>query len=273
MRTLILGFIKKSLPAAVSSLVFLAAAGLTGCDNSTDRSANGGLPQEDRYIYRPFPDAQIEIAGKKVALSQLWQEKPLLFTMVYTRCAGVCYPFVWSLKEAIPHVGGLGKDYRIVVVSFDPEDNVETMQTMARRVGLADQVDWLFGVTSENDIQRLAESIGYWKTWDPTTRQYDHPAMLVGVTQNGHIARFLVGADVAPARLYEVVRELRGEYISAYPLPRKNVIFSCFQYDPAQGLTLDWGFLLLLLPGVVTIGGTCWVFWRAGRIRRHNFSH
>ena len=251
----------------LGSTLLLVSIMSSSCANKATSDADNPFPDESRYLYRKMPDAPLIMADSTVALSQLWQDKPLIFTMVFSRCAGVCYPFISSLQEALPKVGGLGTDYRIAVVSFDPEDNTETMQGMAHLLDLADHPDWLFGITARESIDSLTQSIGYWTRWDSTRKQYDHPAVLVGILKGGLIARFLVNATVSPPRLHEIVRELRGEFISAYPKPNPNVIFSCFQYDPSEGFTLSWGFFLLLLPAVVTIGGTGWIFW-SSRHRR-----
>ena len=255
------------LRAAAVLLHLSAALLLWQCQPPAPQDYPDSMPREDAYLYRTFPDARIATASGTVTLSRLWQQQPILFSLVYTRCAGVCYPFVHSLKQALRSIDGLGKDFRMVVVSFDPRDQVKDMQAMARRLGLDRHPDWIFGVTTAKEINRLAESIGYWRRWQPDIRQFDHPAMLVGIRQDGRIARFLIGGSVSAARLYEVVRELRGKFIAAYPLPRKNVIFSCFQYDPEKGLVLDWGFLILLIPGFITFGGTGWLFWRGRRFR------
>ncbi|GBC84440.1 hypothetical protein HRbin11_00868 [bacterium HR11] len=225
-----------------------------------------GIPREERYLYRPVPNVTVTTRNGTVSLDRLWQDRSVLLTLVYTRCAGVCYPFVRSLKEAVRRVGGLGRDYRVVVLSFDPRDTVETMASMARAVGLADHPDWVFGVTTPAAIERLTRTVGYWTRWDAATRQYDHPSVLIGIDR-GRVVRFLVGAAVVPDRLYEVVRELRGEFVGTYPLPRKNVVFRCLQYRPGQGTTLDWGFLLLPAPGFVAFGMTALIFWKVRRRR------
>ncbi|RMD95093.1 MAG: SCO family protein [Calditrichaeota bacterium] len=231
---------------------------LIGADDKITKD----IPREDYYIYHTIPDAVIQTQKGKITLYQLLKEGPLLFTMVYTRCGGVCYPFIFSLKKAVNRVGGLGKDYQILVISFDPMDTPQTMRAMAQAEGLADNENWIFGTTSQESIKQVASSIGYWAKWDSTRKQYDHPAVLIGLNKKGKILRFLVGASVPPVRLAEVINEIRGKFIPSYPLPRKNVIFSCFQYDPEKGIRLDWGFLLLLLPGIITLGGTLWIFRR-----------
>ena len=253
---------------AAGGLWLLAALLFSGCEGTSSPEYPEAMPREEKYLYAPFPDASIQTAEGIRSLSSLWREKPILFSLVYTRCAGVCYPFVHSLKKALQAVDGLGRDFRVVVVSFDPRDRLHDMQAMARRLSLHQNRDWIFGVTQAETINRLAASIGYWRRWQPDIQQYDHPAMLVGIRRDGRIARFLIGGTVSAVRLYEVVRELRGEFIAAYPLPRKNVIFSCFQYDPEKGMVFDWGFLILLLPGFVTFGGTGWLFWRGRKFRQ-----
>lgn len=226
-----------------------------------------GPPSEGRYLYRSVPDIPIrsEPAGM-TSLSALWRERPLLLTLVFTRCAGVCSPMLRSLKAAAASVGGAGRDYRILVLSFDPRDTLSDMAELADHVGVAGDPAWVFGVASAEDIARIVRATGFWFEWEAASRQYDHPAMVIGI-RDGRIMRFLIGGAIAPVRLNEVIRELRGGFVPAYPLPRK-VLFRCFQYDPASGRWApDWGLLLLLLPGMATILGTIWLFRREGAHR------
>lgn len=44
------------------------------------------------------------------------------------------------------------------------------------------------------------------------------------------------------------------------------MLFRCFGYDPRRdALTFDWGALVLLLPGALSILCTSWIFSRRGR--------
>ena len=80
-------------------------------------------PNEDFYVYKPIPDIQIQTSGSTTTrLSTLWHDKPFLLTMIFTRCTGVCSPFLHSLRAAASDTHALGQDYRIVVLSFDPND-------------------------------------------------------------------------------------------------------------------------------------------------------
>jgi protein SCO1/2 len=228
-------------------------------------SDTAGLPDEGRYINRVVPDILAHSQQTPdLRLSGFWRDKPVLLTMIFARCAGVCSPFLSSLKSAADSVGGLGRDYRVVVLSFDPQDTRADMAALARHLALQNDGGWVFATSEPTEIRRVADAMGFWFRWDEGRHQFDHPAMLAGV-RNGQILRLLVGGTVSPVRLGEVIDELRGGFVKAYPLPGK-VMFRCFQYDPAtQRYRPDWGFLLLFLPGSVALFGTFWVFRTARR--------
>ena len=218
-------------------------------------------PNEDFYVYKRLPDIEIHTTGAAVTrLSTLWQSKPVLLTMIFTRCAGVCSPFLRSLKSAASDAHGLGHDYRITVLSFDPQDTAADMDMMADSIGVKSDPNWIFGVASDTDIRRLAAAGGFWFQWDPSIRQYDHPSVVVAIDR-GRVLRMLVGANVPDASLREVVQELHGKFVASYALTGK-VAFRCFEYDPNSGrYSFDWGILFMLLPATFAMLAVYWAFF------------
>jgi protein SCO1 len=219
-------------------------------------------PEEDAYVYKQVPDVQIVRTGVDATrLSALWQDKPVLLAMVFSRCVGSCSPFLRSLKSAVSDAGGAGSAYRVVVLSFDSADTAADVEAMATNTGIAPNTGWVFGVAPQADIRRLAEATGFWFQWDQTTEQYDHPSMVVAIDR-GRVLRMLVGATVSVTQLREVVQEFGGKFVPAYVLPGK-LAFRCFEYDPSTGrYSLDLGLLLLILPGGFALMATMSVFYR-----------
>jgi protein SCO1/2 len=187
----------------------------------------------------------------------------VLLTLVFTRCAGVCSPYLRALHAADAQLGA-PSDLRRVVLSFDPRDTVEDMRQTAAHMGIAGSSDWIFGVATPEDIGRVTRAAGFWFAWDAAREQFDHPAMLVAIRE-GRVVRLLVGGTVTAARLAEVLHEARGQFVASYPLPGQ-VRFRCFEYDPATGRsTLGWGATLLLVPAAVAASGTLLLFGRRQR--------
>jgi cytochrome oxidase Cu insertion factor (SCO1/SenC/PrrC family) len=230
--------------------------------------APGSLPEEGRYLGRRVPDLAFRDArGQAGSLLAFGRKEPLLLALVFTRCVGVCSPLLASLARAQDALGDSGRVYRTLVLSFDPRDTPADMGELAARLGLREAADWSFAVAAEGDVRRLADTFGFWYSWDADVGQFDHPGMLVALDR-GRVVRLLVGPQVEPVRLQEVVRELRGDFVPAYPQPGR-VAFRCFQYRADTGeLRLDWGFLILLVPGLLAGTATLGLFragerWRA----------
>lgn len=218
-------------------------------------------PNEDLYIYKEIPDIEIQPVGTAASrLSTIWRNEPVLLTMVFTRCAGVCSPFLRSLKAAAADAGGVGRDYRIVVLSFDPNDSRADMERLADSLQVKSHPGWILGVAAAADIRRLATASGFWFEWDPSLQQYDHPSLVVALDR-GRVVRMLAGANVPDASLREVVQELRGKFVASYALTGK-VAFRCFEYDPESGrYSLDWGLILMLLPAAFAVLAVIWTFF------------
>jgi len=224
-------------------------------------------PEEGRYVGRLVPDLVFQDAqGREGSLHAFGRQAPMMLALVFTRCAGVCSPFLASLARAQEVLGDSGGAYRTLVLSFDPRDTAEDMGELARQLGLREADGWTFAVSAEGDVKRLADAFGFWYSWDADRGQFDHPGMLVALDR-GRVVRLLVGTQVPPTRLQEIVRELRGDFVPAYPQPGR-VLFRCFQYRADTGeLRLDWGFLILLVPGLLAAVGTLVLFRAGGRYR------
>jgi protein SCO1 len=216
-------------------------------------------PSEDRYVYHNIPDVLIHTDAGPEELATVWHDRPVLLTMIFSRCGGVCSPFLHSLNSAISDAGGLGADYRVVVLSFDPRDRISDMQTIAEELGVKSNTNWIFAVASLPDIERVAAATGFWFQWDRARQQYDHPSVVVAIDR-GKLVRMLAGTTVPSASLRETVQELRGKFVDSYALAGK-VAFRCFEYDPNSGrYTFDWGLLLMLLPAIAALLATAWAF-------------
>jgi cytochrome oxidase Cu insertion factor (SCO1/SenC/PrrC family) len=231
---------------------------------AAQRAPREDPPDETRLLNTPLPDVTLETtSGARIPLSAVGGGKPLVLGFVFTRCGGVCSPFLRSWRTADQALSR-GSAIHRVVLSFDRRDTAADMKALAAHVGASNDPNWTLAIAAPDDVRRLTEATGFWFEWDHTRQQFDHPAMLAGI-RNGRLVRLLVGGSISSGRLNELVREVTGEFVASYPLPGR-VRFRCVQFDPATGrVSLDWGFALLLVPVVVTAAATLVMFGVARR--------
>jgi cytochrome oxidase Cu insertion factor (SCO1/SenC/PrrC family) len=229
-------------------------------------------PDEERLLYTQVPDIQLTTSiGTQVRLSKVSRGRPLLLAFVFTRCAGVCSPFVRSWRSAERSVGRPAAYWRLVL-SFDPRDTPADMATLAHHLDVESGEDWTFAIAAPGDVRRLADVTGFWYEWDRNLNQFDHPAMLAGI-RSGRLVRLLIGGSVTSARLDELVREVSGVFVPSYPLPSR-ARFRCVQFDGTTGrVVLDWGFALLLVPVFSTSMATMGLFMVGARRRASRCRH
>lgn len=229
------------------------------------------FPVESRYIYKDIDDAVIITSdGRTTSLSQIWQDKPLILTLIFSRCSGICFPLVSSLKYCVEKIDdGKNSDFYVVVLSFDPADSPEDMAMLKEAHNLSSRKNWIFGVFADStQIKKFSREIGFWYKWVDSTGQYDHPGMVVGIRQ-GKVVRILVGGNVTLVKLREVIQEIKGEFVPFYGI-QKDVAFRCVNYDPETGkIKIGIGTLILFAPPVLTFALTFAIF---GFARRGNFA-
>ena len=130
-------------------------------------------PSEERLLNTPVPDIWLTTdTGTRVKLSQLAPARPLVLTFVFTRCAGVCSPFLMSWRSA-DRALGRQEAYARLVLSFDPRDTQADMSALSRHLALEESDNWTLAVGDPHEVRRLAEAIGFWWDWDDRRQQFD----------------------------------------------------------------------------------------------------
>lgn len=206
---------------------------------------------EESNLFTPVADVDLATDGNKsFKLSEIYQGSPVILTFVFTRCAGICSPLLLHIKENV-RILNPKENFKIVVVSIDPEDTPEDMAKYSTLYSLHEDKRWIFATTPQ--IEELNTSVGFAPILDSLSGQYEHEALLVGLNEEGYIVRKQIGIR-STDELHSLLKEINNEFILSYPLPRENMLFSCFTYDPATGKkSPSIGLLILLLPAVLTL--------------------
>ena len=195
-------------------------------------------------------------AGRAVKLGDYFGRKPVVLSFVYYQCPMLC-PLtlngISSALKALPFTPG--KDFDIVIVSFDPRDTPETAnakkQAHLAHWKTADTADgWHFLTADEATIKQVTSAAGFTYQWDESTGQFAHVSGLLTLTPEGRLARYFYGVEYSPKELrLALVESGQGRIGSAV----EEILLYCFHYDPTTG-RYGWAVMTLVrLGGLLTV--------------------
>ncbi len=190
-------------------------------------------------------DAQVPLdatfrdeTGAGVRLGDYFDTKPVILVLAYYECPNLC---TLVLNATLASVQDLkldaGRDFEIVVVSFDPRETsalaAQKKETYTRRYGRpAGDEGWHFLTGDPPAIAQLAKSVGFRFAFDPKTNQFAHPSAIMVLTPEGTISRYFAGIEYPPAELRLALVAASDRRIGSLT---DQIFLLCFHYNPLTG--------------------------------------
>lgn len=184
--------------------------------------------------------ALIDHEGKPFALGEL-RGRPAILLLSYYDCDGTCSTFNRSLAHALDGVGRfrIGTGYRVLTVSFDKRDTIETTRAFVAKAGLPEalRAGWRHAVLrdAEPDIPRLTASLGFNFFWSRADQTFLHPNVMVFLTPDGRVARYLYGNRLNPGDIEKALIEADWNRIANSTSMIDMLTGVCFSYSYADG--------------------------------------
>ena len=210
-------------------------------------------PDEMGYLLKNIPDVPVRTAESSLQpLSSWYSQKPMILTLAYSRCPGVCSPYVLQIRDQLAMQSIAEDKFQMVVLSFDSTDNAQTLSKLAGYSKVnPPPSNWTFAVLSTESREELAASLGL--KWEKLGELYDHNSLLLLVSTEGKILQRVEGLP-SNDQWNRLFREITHEFVPVYSTLGENIWTSCFRYDPASGTwRMNWGLLLILIPSVATV--------------------
>jgi len=213
----------------------------------------------------------VDHEGRKVALADFFDgERPVAFTLNYYRCRVVCSVQLNGLAEALAGLDWrAGDDFRVVTLSIDPHetpaDAAKKRSNIIDVVGKGDDIDWTFLTGDELPIRALASQLGIGYAYDAEQDQYAHPGVVVFITPDGRVSRYVYGLAYEPLDVKLGLYEAADGKIGS---PVDQIYLSCFSYDPSIGRYGPFAMGIMRLGGILTmlvLGTVLFFLWRRER--------
>jgi protein SCO1/2 len=205
--------------------------------------------------------------GKQVKLRDYFDGvHPVVLTFAYHSCPVLCGMVLNNEADGLKEIGwSIGKEYRAVTISIDPEDPLDRTQAKRKSIlyeyGRPGTEDWTFLLGDAIAIKQVADAAGFEYQYDERQKQWGHPSVVMIVTPDGKMARYLYGLEFPPNDLrLGLIEAKKGKSISTV----EQIIMYCYHYDPQGGkyvlvanrvMQVGAGGMALILFGVL---GSLW---------------
>jgi protein SCO1/2 len=230
---------------------------------------------EEIPVDLPFVDSNGDTVSLRSVLLQ--DDLPAMLVLHYSDCPMLCGLVLNGVSEAARSVDLVpGREYRIVSVSIDPLETPQRAKASEKRFNGelpegSDSDSWRFLVGPQSSIDTLANALGFIYFYDEKNGEYAHPALMMLLTPEGRISRYLYGIEFNPRDvklgLLEAGRGKIGD-------PVDKLLLYCFHYDPDSESYVVFASNVMRVGGAITLAllalllGALW--WRD---HRHATSH
>lgn len=227
-----------------------------------DQRLNQQIPLELEFI---------DENGQPVHLQQYFGEKPVVLTLVYYQCPMLCSQVLNGLTSSLNVLKfNVGREFNVVTVSFDPRDTPATASDTKKRFlqryrRPGSEQGWHFLTGKKDQIDALAQAVGFRYAWDPEIQQYAHASGIMLLTPDGHVAQYYYGIEYAPRDLkLGIIQTSQGKIGSLVD----QMLLYCYHYDPSRGKYGAAIFNILrisALASVLVLGGFMFLMFRRDR--------
>jgi protein SCO1/2 len=177
-------------------------------------------------------------------------DKPTILSFVYFDCPGMCSPLLSGISDAVSKLDmQLGKDYLVITISFNTNDTPEKARikkvNFVQNISQENREHWKYLTGEEENIKTITQAVGY--KYKPQGFDFAHPSLIILLSPEGKITRYLYGIEFLPFDLkLAVIEAQKGQ---AMPTINRIIDF-CFAYDPGEK---TYGLQVTKIVAILTI--------------------
>lgn len=182
--------------------------------------------------------------------------RPAVLNLGYYGCPMLCGLVLNGLTKAVAAMGWTpGEQFTILSLSIDPQETPRLARDKKRNyinsLGKAQATaGWHFLTADEAVSRAVADAVGFGYRYDALKNQYVHPAVLVILTPDGRVSRYLYGIEYPERTLrLSLVEAAEGKVGSTVD----RVLLTCFEFDPELGSYRVAAMGLMRLAGALTV--------------------
>ncbi len=218
-------------------------------------------PNQKVTLNTTLPDVKLlDSYGKTVSIKEIIGGKVLIISPIYTRCQTACLLITDSVMSVVDKVEGLGVNYNVLTLTFDPDDDQKQMEKFRNTWQLDNKPGWTVAGGGKGEVEKLLKALDFQYTLDGETGEFLHPNLLIVITPMGKISKYIYGVnyDEKNVRLSILAAKKEGSSLTL----TEGVLLWCYRYDPLTGKYIfDWGLVCELIGGIAFFISIPFFFW------------
>jgi protein SCO1 len=263
----------------VTATLFLTLALAVDPLGGPDAPSSGAVPKQvaelafEQKLGSQVPTDAVfrDEQGKTVRLGDFVGRRPVVLVLAWYRCPQLCTLVLNGLLDGLKGVPYRpGSEFEVVVVSFDPRETPELAADKKAhyvesygRPGA--ESGWHFLTGDKDQIDRLADAVGFHYAFDAKNDRYDHPSGVMILTSEGQVSRYLFGIRFLPRDLkLGIIEASEGKVGSVVD----SLMLFCFHYDAETGAYSFAIKNVVRAGGVITVIAICVMLIRLLRAER-----
>lgn len=234
-----------------AALAIMLTAGAVRADQPLPQPLQQAGITEHLGIQVPADIRLTDADGTPVEFGSFFDgQRPIVLVMQYYECPMLCGMVMNAVNTALKALPWtVGREYQFVGVSVDPTEGPALAK--AKQTAYADAFGrdsrWNFLVGSQDEIRRLADSVGFGFQYDAVTKEYAHAAVITVLTPRGVVSRYLYGIDFKPRDVKLALVEAGEGKIGSVV---DRLLLFCYHYDPSSRSYSLMAFRLMQAGGV-----------------------
>lgn len=203
-----------------------------------------------------FIDLDLEFLnekGKKIKMGRYFQNKPVLFTIIYYKCPNLCQLHLNGLMNGMKKLD-ITNDFEFIALSLDHNELPLLAQTKKanyiKQYNLPTPENLHFLTGKEEAIKKISSQVGFKFRWNEEQKQFAHLPVAYVLTPAGQISRYLYGVEMKEKTLKLSLVEASQGRIGGLI---ERILLFCFQFDPRKNRYTLYAYNIMRAGGVLTV--------------------
>jgi protein SCO1/2 len=191
----------------------------------------------------PLDASFIDDSGNAIRLADYFGHVPVLLVLGYFTCPDLCPMTFRHLTEELNGIAPVaGRDFSVIIISFDPRDTpalaAEQKRSCLRAYKWPDRADGFHVLTGRQDaVDAVAKAVGFHYTFDQVQGRFVHPAGVMVLSPQGRLTHYFFGIDTSPADVESALHDAAAGRATAVDQPEQQY---CVNYDPTLSPRGRW---------------------------------